>query len=87
MSTQSDIEKMQREIDELRKAVLVKRYGIGTSPVIVVLQGETPQQAIDRRLAHVPENLRGQINAKTVSMPWLTGRKVGATPESVEEAY
>ena len=85
MTTQADIDRMQREIAELRMAVLQKRYGIGSKPVIIVQQGETPEQAIARRLAHVPEELRGQIKASTVSMPWLTARKVA--PSVAEEAF
>lgn len=84
MTTQNDLDKMRRELNELRRAVLERRYGLGSNPVIIIQPGETAEQAIARRLSHVPADLRSQIKASTVAMPWLTSRNV--SPERFEEA-
>lgn len=76
MSTPAILDQLQREVHELQNALLAKRYGVGTEQVILVVGDDTDKDAIERKLGHVPLDIRHKVKVQLVRLPWIKGRKV-----------
>ena len=76
MTSQVEVDRLAREVAQLREAVFAKRYGVSSGQVLLVLGDESEADAISRRLERVPEDLRHRIRVRPVSLPWLRNRSI-----------
>lgn len=74
------LERLQREIETERQAVLAELGLSFAGPVLVPGGAAEADRLIEQRLARVPEMLRAEararMRAQAVLMPWLAGRRV-----------
>ncbi len=75
------LERLQREIEAERQAVLEELGLSFNGPVLVAGDAADAARVIEARLARVPELVRDQarrrMQASALVMPWLKGRRVG----------
>lgn len=76
MTTQAEVDRLRKDVAELRQAVLQRRYGMRENQIIVVTGGQDPQLVVDQRLAGLPPELRRKIKPRVVELPFITGRQV-----------
>lgn len=71
------LERLQREIASER-ALLLAELGLAFDGPLLVVGRETADQAIQKRLRHVPEMLRqdaeSRLRRSVVALPWLGSR-------------
>jgi len=80
VTTQAEVDRLAREVAELRQAVLQRRYGMRADQLILVLGGQDAALVVEQRLASVPPELRRKIKPRVLELPFITHRQVqGAT--------
>lgn len=82
MSTPALLDQLQRQVHELENAVLAKRYGVGTEQLILVIGEDTDQEAIERKLGHVPADIRPKVKVQLIRLDWMKGRRVALGGDS-----
>lgn len=70
------IDQLSKEVQELQSAVLAKRYGVGTEQLLLVMGNQSPQEAIESRIGHIPADIRAKVKLTLVHLPWLTHRQI-----------
>lgn len=77
MTTQAEVDRLSREVAQLREAVMARRFGLPS----VVLTADDPSTAIERVVAKLPDGLktaaRRKLQANVISLPWIEGRNLG----------
>ena len=81
------IDQLQREVSELRTAVLAKRYGVGSEQILLVLGDQSPEETIESRMGHIPADIRSTVKVTVVHLPWMTGRSVVGSMDGGESLF
>lgn len=76
MTTAAEVDRLAREVADLRAQVLQRRYGTRQGQIVLVIGGQDAQAVVEQRLAGVPRELRRRIAPRVVELPWLTSRKI-----------
>lgn len=79
MTTQAEVDRLAREVAELRQAVLQRRFGMRADQLILVLGGQDAGLVVEQRLAGVPPELRRKIKPRVLELPFITSRQVQGT--------
>lgn len=76
MTTQSEVDRLVREVAELREQVLQRRYGVAQDQIILVMGGQVASQVVAQRLEALPVELRRKIRPRVVELPFIVSRQV-----------
>lgn len=76
MTTQAEVDRLAREVAELRERVLRRRYGMAQDQIVLVTGGKDAAVVVEQRLASVPPELRRRIKPRVVALPFIVSRQV-----------
>ena len=76
MTTMTEVDRLRRDVAELRQQVLQRRYGMRADQVVLVLGDETVSAVVAQRLEALPPELRASIKPRVVALPFLVSRQV-----------
>lgn len=76
MTTMTEVDRLRRDVAELRQQVLQRRYGMRADQVVLVLGDETASAVVAKRLEALPLELRASVKPRVVVLPFVVGRQV-----------
>jgi hypothetical protein len=76
VTTMTEVEKLAKEVAELRQQVLQRKYGMRANQLILVTGNEIVADVVDRRLQGVPAELRSKMKPHVITLPFITTRNV-----------
>lgn len=76
MTTTTEVERLAKEVAELRQQVLQRKYGMRADQVVLVLGDEIANAVVAQRLEALPPELRASVKPRVVVLPFLVGRQV-----------
>jgi len=76
VTTMTEVDRLRRDVAELRQQVLQHKYGMRANQLILVTGNEIAADVVDRRLQGVPAELRSKMKPHVITLPFITARNV-----------